>query len=49
MPGIQVGNGAIIATNSVFTKNVETYSIVGGNPAKEIRKKFEEDIIKELL
>ncbi len=49
MPGIQVGDGAIIATNSVVTKNVEPYSIVGGNPAKEIRKRFEENIIKELL
>ncbi|MEM1169307.1 MAG: CatB-related O-acetyltransferase [Cyanobacteria bacterium P01_H01_bin.35] len=49
MPGIQVGNGAMIATKSVVTKNVEAYSIVGGNPAKEIRKRFEEDIIKELL
>ncbi|MGD1704964.1 CatB-related O-acetyltransferase [Dapis sp. BLCC M229] len=49
MPGIQVGNGAIIATNSVVKKNVEPYSIVGGNPAKEIRKRFEEEIIKELL
>ncbi|NEP06728.1 MULTISPECIES: CatB-related O-acetyltransferase [Okeania] len=49
MPGIQVGDGAIIATNSVVTKNVEPYSIVGGNPAKEIRKRFEEAIIKELL
>ncbi|MGD1714083.1 Vat family streptogramin A O-acetyltransferase [Dapis sp. BLCC M172] len=49
MPGIQVGNGAIIATKSVVTKNVEPYSIVGGNPAKEIRKRFKEEIIKELL
>ncbi|NEQ78425.1 MAG: CatB-related O-acetyltransferase [Okeania sp. SIO2C9] len=49
MPGIQVGDGAIIATNSVVTKNVQPYSIVGGNPAKEIRKRFEEAIIKELL
>ncbi|NES04541.1 MAG: CatB-related O-acetyltransferase [Okeania sp. SIO2F4] len=49
MPGILVGNGAIIATKSVVTKNVEAYSIVGGNPAKEIRKRFGEEIIKELL
>ena len=49
MPGIQVGNGAIIATKSVVTKNVQPYSIVGGNPAKEIRKRFDEAIIKELL
>ena len=49
MPCIQVGDGAIIATNYVVTKNVSPYSIVGGNPAKEIRKRFEEAIIKELL
>ncbi len=49
MPGVKIGDGAIIATKSVVTKDVEPYSIVGGNPAKEIRKRFDEDIIKELL
>ncbi len=49
MPGIKVGDGAIIATQSVVTRNVEPYSIVGGNPAKEIRKRFDESIIQELL
>ncbi|MGB3535718.1 MAG: CatB-related O-acetyltransferase [Microcoleaceae cyanobacterium] len=49
MPGIQVGDGAIIATQSVVTRNVEPYSIVGGHPAKEIRKRFDESIIQELL
>jgi virginiamycin A acetyltransferase len=49
MPGIYIGDGAIIAAQSVVTRNVEPYSIVGGNPAKEIRKRFDESIIQELL
>ena len=49
MPGVTIGDGAIIATKSVVTKNVAPYSIVGGNPAKEIRKRFSEAEIKELL
>jgi virginiamycin A acetyltransferase len=49
MPGICIGNGAIIGAQSVVTRNVEPYSIVGGNPAKEIRKRFDESIIQELL
>ncbi|MEL7120229.1 MAG: CatB-related O-acetyltransferase [Bacteroidota bacterium] len=49
MPGVSIGDGAIIATKSVVTKNVAPYSIVGGNPAKEIRKRFSEEEIKALL
>jgi len=49
MPGITIGDGAIIATKSVVTKDVEPYAIVGGNPAKEIRKRFSEEKIKQLL
>lgn len=49
MPGIQIGDGAIIAANSHVTKNVEPYSIVGGNPAVVIRKRFSEEKIKQLL
>lgn len=49
MPGVNIGDGAIIATKSVVTKNVEPYAIVGGNPAKEIRKRFSETEIRELL
>lgn len=49
MPGVTIGDGAIIATKSVVTKDVEPYAIVGGNPAKEIRKRFSDDKIKELL
>jgi virginiamycin A acetyltransferase len=49
MAGVKVGDGAIIATNSTVTKDVEPYSIVGGNPAREIRKRFSDDEIKNLL
>ncbi|MEL6393776.1 MAG: CatB-related O-acetyltransferase [Bacteroidota bacterium] len=49
MPGVTIGDGSIIATKSVVTKDVEPYSIVGGNPAKRIRKRFSEEQIKELL
>ena len=49
MPGTKIGDGAIIATRSVITKDVAPYSIVGGNPAQLIRKRFDEKIIKKLL
>ena len=49
MPGVTIGDGSIVATKSVVTKNVPPYSIVGGNPAKEIRKRFSDDEIVKLL
>ena len=49
MPGIRIGDGAIIAANSTITKDVEPYTIVGGNPAKEIRKRFTEKETTKLL
>lgn len=49
MPGVMVGDGAIIASKSVVTKNVESYSIVGGNPAQHIRHRFSKEIIDLLL
>ena len=49
MPGVKVGDGAIIATRSVVTKDVEPYAVVGGNPAKEIKKRFPEETIQKLL
>lgn len=49
MPGVTIGDGAIIATKSVVTKDVEPYTIVGGNPAKVIRKRFSDNEIAELL
>ncbi len=49
MPGVRIGNGSIIASNSTVIKDVEPYSIVGGNPAKEIKKRFSEEKISQLL
>jgi virginiamycin A acetyltransferase len=49
MAGITVGHGAIIAANAVVTKNVDPYTIVGGNPAREIRKRFTTEKIDQLL
>jgi virginiamycin A acetyltransferase len=49
MPGINIGDGAIIATNATVTKNVAPYSIVGGNPAALIRKRFSDEQIAQLL
>lgn len=43
MPGVQIGNGAIVATNSVVTKDVAAFAIVGGNPAELIRYRFDEE------
>lgn len=47
--GLNVGTGAIIGMGSIVTKDVKPYSIVAGNPAKEIRKRFDEKIADELL
>lgn len=49
MAGVTIGNGAIIATNATVVKDVEPYSIVGGNPAKEIKKRFSDEKIAQLL
>lgn len=48
MAGVTIGDGAIIGTRAVVAKDVEPYSIVGGIPAKEIRKRFSPDIIARL-
>ena len=45
MPGVKIGDGAIIAAYSVVTKDVEPYSVVGGNPARFIKKRFNDELI----
>ncbi|KZN64698.1 Vat [Pseudoalteromonas luteoviolacea CPMOR-1] len=48
MPGVKIGNGAIIASKSVVTHDIPPYSIVGGNPAKVIKMRFEQDTVDML-
>ncbi len=45
LPGVHIGDGAIIGANSVVGKNIEPYTIVVGNPARPIRKRFDEELI----
>lgn len=49
MSGVTIGDGACIANNSVVTKDVPPYAIVGGNPAKIIKYRFSDNIIEKLL
>ena len=49
MAGVYIGDGAIIAARAVVTKDVPPYTIVGGTPAKEIRKRFDAEVIQQLL
>ena len=49
MSGVQIGDGAIIGTRALVTKDVAPYTIVGGMPAKPIKKRFDDDIISKLL
>jgi acetyltransferase-like isoleucine patch superfamily enzyme len=49
MSGVKISNGAIVAANSVVTKDVPPYSIVAGNPAKIVKYRFDESQIEKLL
>ena len=49
LPGVHIGDGAVIGANSVVAKDVSPYTIVAGNPIKEIRKRFSDDEINILL
>lgn len=49
LPGVHIGDGAIIGAGSMVSKDVEPYTIVAGNPAKVIRKRFDEELIDLML
>ena len=49
MSGVTIGDGAVIANNSHVVKNIDPYSIVGGNPAKFIKFRFTPEQIEKLL
>ena len=49
MSGVTIGDGVVIANNSHVVKDVEPYSLVGGNPAKHIKYRFTPEQIKKLL
>ncbi|GHT76468.1 hypothetical protein FACS1894124_8430 [Spirochaetia bacterium] len=49
LPGVKIGDGVIIGTKSVVGSNVEPYSIIAGNPAKVIRKRFDDELIEIML
>jgi virginiamycin A acetyltransferase len=49
LPGVYIGNGAIVGANSVVASDVKPYSIVVGNPAKLVKKRFDEALIYMLL
>lgn len=49
MPGVHIGTGAVIGSSAVVTKDVEPYMIVAGVPSKPIRRRFSEEVSKQLL
>ena len=49
LPGVHIGDGAIIGANSVVGSDIEPYTIVAGNPAKILRKRFDDELIGLLL
>lgn len=49
MPGVKIGDGAIVAAKSIVTKDVSPYTVVGGNPAYLLRKRFSDETIELLL
>jgi virginiamycin A acetyltransferase len=49
MPGVKIGDGAIIASMSVVTSDVDSYAIVGGNPARVLKHRFDADVVASLI
>jgi acetyltransferase-like isoleucine patch superfamily enzyme len=49
LSGVTIGHGAVVAAGTVVTRDVEPYAIVGGNPCRHIRWRFDEDVRQQLL
>ena len=49
LPGVKIGDGAIIGAYAVVAKDVEPYSVAVGNPARIVKKRFDDDFIRDLL
>lgn len=49
MPGVKIGDGAIVAACSVVAKDIPPYAVAGGNPARVIKKRFEDDELIDIL
>lgn len=49
LPGVHIGDGAIVAAHSIVTKDVEPYTVVGGNPARAVKKRFDQELTDMLL
>ena len=49
MSGIHIGDGAVVSANACVVKDVPPYHIVGGNPSKSLKQRFEDDIVEILL
>lgn len=49
LSGVRIGDGAVVGANALVTKDIEPYAIYGGNPARLLRKRFDEEIIHQLL
>jgi virginiamycin A acetyltransferase len=48
MPGVKIGNGAIVSSRAVVTSDVPAYTVVGGNPATPIKQRFSPEVIERL-
>lgn len=49
MPGVHIGNGAIIAARSVVTRDVPDYAVAGGNPGRVLRQRYPDDVVQRLI